>query len=301
MRLQSFLAQSGVASRRNVIGELDAGKVKVNGEVVRIPSYPIYPDRDEVTYEDKPVKLSRNKLYFVFNKPGGVISTAKDTHGRKTVLDFFKDVKDARLYPVGRLDQDTTGLLLLTNDGDLAHRLMHPRYGVQKVYEALLGGEISKEQIERLEKGGVEIEGRPTSECKIKVLSVRDGKTCVEIYLREGRKRQIRVIFESIGIRVIHLHRKRYGPLNLKGLAPGKYRALTEAEVKLLQSGIVRTPSLSLPRRAGEGRGGGKGQEVTRERKESVRIENRNEPIDAARAREHRGHGLRRRHPFHRG
>ena len=277
MRLQSFLSQSGVASRRSVIDELEAGKVKVNGEIVRIPSYPIFPGKDEVTYEDKPVRISQSKLYFIFNKPRGVITTAKDTHGRKTVLDYFKEVKE-RLYPVGRLDQDTTGLLLLTNDGDLAHKLMHPRFGMLKVYEALLDKEILKEQISQLEGGGVEVEGKPTSECKIKVLNVRDGKSRVEVYLHEGRKRQIRVMFESIGIRVMHLHQKRYGALNLKGLAPGKYRPLTESEIKILQSGVKHE-----------------------QRKESVGIQNRNEPTHAPAAREHRGHGVRRRNPFHRG
>ncbi|MBI4358404.1 MAG: rRNA pseudouridine synthase [Candidatus Omnitrophica bacterium] len=274
MRLQSFLAQAGVASRRSVVQELEAGKVKVNGEVVRIPSYPIFPNKDEVTYEGRPLKLSENKLYFIFNKPRGVITTAKDTHGRKTALDYFKDVK-ARLYPVGRLDQDTTGLLLLTNDGDLAHKLMHPRYGVQKVYEAVLNQEVTKEQIQQLERG-VKIEEGKTAPCKIRILTApskvvipesfnrestfldsrqrhsgmtaeathagmtRVPRSRVEITLHEGRKRQIRVMFESIGIRVVHLHRKRYGPLHLKGLTPGKYRPLINSEIHLLRSVVSR-------------------------------------------------------------
>jgi len=237
MRLQSFLAQSGVASRRSVIDELEAGKVKVNGEVVRIPSYPIYPGKDEVTYEGHPVTLSSNKLYFIFNKPRGVISTAQDTHGRKTVLDFFKHVKE-RLYPVGRLDQETTGLLLITNDGDLANKLMHPSFGITKIYEALIDREISNEEVNTLKAGVLlkDEEGEfKTAPCQIKVLNARDGKSKVEIELHEGHKRQIRLMFKSIGINVIYLHRKFYGPLNLKGLTPGKSRPLNQQEILLLK------------------------------------------------------------------
>ena len=233
MRLQSFLARAGITSRRSVIQELEAGKVKVNGEVVRIPSYPIYPGKDQITYLGRGVTLSQNKLYFMFHKPRGVITTVKDTHGRKTVIDYFKDVKE-RLYPVGRLDQDTTGLLLLTNDGDLAHRLMHPRYGVEKVYEAILNKEISPQDLKRLEEGVI-IEGDKTAPCKIKVLNVRTGTCTVEVTLHEGKKRQIRVMFELLGIGVLHLHRKRYGSLNLKGLAPGKSRPLSDLEIETLR------------------------------------------------------------------
>ena len=235
MRLQSFLARSGVASRRNVVGEIESGKIKVNGDIVRIPSYPIFPERDRVTYLDQDVTLEK-KIYFLFHKPKGVITTAEDTHGRKTVLDYFKNVP-ARLYPVGRLDQDTTGLLILTNDGDLAHRLTHPRFGVEKVYEALLDKEIIKPEIERLEKGIV-IEGEQTAPCRIKILSTRFGKSKVEITLHEGKKRQIRVMFQSVGYQVLHLHRKRYGPLNLKGLTPGQSRPLEAREIEALRGKI---------------------------------------------------------------
>ena len=241
MRLQSFLAQAGVSSRRSIVAELEAGKVKVNGDVVRIPSYPIFPDKDEVKYMDQVVTLSVSKLYFIFNKPRGVITTAKDTHGRKTVLDYFKDVK-ARLYPVGRLDQDTTGLLLVTNDGDLANKLMHPSYGVEKVYEAVLNQEATQEQIRQLEQG-VLVEGEKTAPCKIKILNAHSGTSKTEIVLHEGKKRQIRVMFQSIGIRVLNLHRKKYGPLDLEGLAPGKKRPLTGVEIQTLKNLSARAKS----------------------------------------------------------
>lgn len=247
MRLQSFLSQSGVASRRNVIDELEAGKVKVNGEVVRIPSYPIYPDKDEVTYEGTRVSLSAKKLHFIFHKPTGVITTVTDTHGRKTVLDFFKHIKE-RLYPIGRLDQDTTGLLIVTNDGDLANKLMHPRYGIRKVYEVLINKEISREDIRRLENG-VDIEGGfKTSHCRIKFLDLVDGKMRLEITLHEGKKRQIRLMFKAIGAEVISLHRKFYGPLDLKGLPAGKFRELSEQEVLLLKKTVSQAP-VRRPRR----------------------------------------------------
>jgi len=284
MRLQSFLSQAGISSRRSVVEELEAGKVKVNGEVVRIPSYPIFPGKDHVTYLDQEVSLSAvKKLYFIFNKPRGIITTAEDTHGRKTVLDYFKNVK-ARLYPVGRLDQDTTGLLLITNDGDLAHKLMHPSFGVQKVYEAVIDKEISKPEIRQLEQGIV-IEGEKTAPCQIKALSVRNGKSKVEVILHEGRKRQIRNMFQVIGMKVIHLHRKRYGPLNLKGLTPGKSRLLTSEELNMILKEVSGKPT----------RGGNRGRE------DRFSIKSGNEPAHDAPAREHRGHGLRRRHSFHRG
>ena len=250
MRLQAYLAQSGVASRRNVIDELEAGKVKVNGEVVRIPSYPIYPGKDEVTYEGQPVTLSSNKLYFIFNKPRGVISTAQDTHGRKTVLDFFKHVKE-RLYPVGRLDQETTGLLLITNDGDLANKLMHPKYGIAKIYEALLDREITNDEVNTLKAGVLlkDEEGEfKTAPCQIKVLNARDGKSKVEVELHEGHKRQIRLMFKSIGINVIYLHRKFYGPLNLKGLTPGKSRPLNQQEILSLKQIVSGEAPVGKPR-----------------------------------------------------
>lgn len=250
MRLQAYLSQSGVASRRSVIDELEAGKVKVNGEVVRIPSYPIWPGKDEVTYEGQPVTLSSNKLYFIFNKPRGVISTAQDTHGRKTVLDFFKHVKE-RLYPVGRLDQETTGLLLITNDGDMANKLMHPKYGIAKIYEALLDREITSDEVNTLKAGVVlkDEEGEfKTAPCQIKILNARDGKSKVEVELHEGHKRQIRLMFKSVGINVIYLHRKFYGPLNLKGLTPGKSRPLNQQEVLLLKQIVSGEAPAGKPR-----------------------------------------------------
>ncbi|MBI4372816.1 MAG: rRNA pseudouridine synthase [Candidatus Omnitrophica bacterium] len=306
MRLQSFLSRAGISSRRSVTQELEAGKIKVNGEVIRIPSYPIFLGKDHVTYLDQEVKLSSRKAYFLFNKPRGVITTAKDTHGRKTVLDYFKNVKE-RIYPVGRLDLDTTGLLLLTNDGELAHKLMHPSFGVEKAYEALLDQEVSAEQISQL-SDGVMIEGIKTSPCHIQVLNTRDGKSKVEIILHEGRKRQIRNMFQAIGIHVIHLHRKRYGPLDLRGLTPGKSRLLTDQEIRALYTAVApRSLQANLEINAPRGdflktkQGGNRGREKQIASQTRGRVSGRGQPINDAAAREHRGHRLRRRDSFHRG
>lgn len=227
------MSRAGVSSRRSVVGELEAGKVKVNGEVIKVPSHPVSPDRDEITYLDRPVKLTEKK-YYLFYKPAGVISTVKDTHGRKTVLDYFKGEKE-RIYPVGRLDQDTTGLLILTNDGDLANQLTHPRYGVQKIYEAVISRAITNEEIKKLE-AGVILEGQKTAPCTIKVLDKSRHK--IQVTLHEGRKRQIRLMLQTIGIKVLNLHRKFYGPLNLSGLGPGESRPLLASEIQLLRKTI---------------------------------------------------------------
>lgn len=254
MRLQSFLSKAGVMSRRAVVAEIEAGKVEVNGNVVRLPSYPVSPEKDRVMYAGREVKF-REFRYFIFHKPKGVITTAEDAHGRKTVLDFFKHVRE-RIYPVGRLDRDTTGLLLLTNDGDLTYRLTHPKFGVEKIYEAVVDKTVPEEKIRRL-KRGILIEGYKTAPCKIcptncdiargnsvkpTDFSNRNRKwwdDChrLEITLHEGRKRQIRVMFKSVGVRVLELHRKQYGPLTLKGLPLGKFRELTDEEVKKLKKG----------------------------------------------------------------
>ncbi len=234
MRLQSFLSQAGISSRRSVVDALASGKVQVNGEEVRIPSYPIFPGKDTVLFEGKVVKLSKNKSYFLFHKPKDVITTARDTHGRKTVLDFFKNAPE-RLYPVGRLDKDTTGLLIVTNDGDLTNRLTHPRFGVRKIYEATLQKKISKPQIEQLEKG-ILLEGIQTAPCEIRFLTPGEEGDKLEVTLHEGRKRQIRQMFLSLGFEVLTLYRKQYGPIKLEGLKPGEYRELTSTEVQALKA-----------------------------------------------------------------
>ncbi|OGW81556.1 MAG: hypothetical protein A3G33_01935 [Omnitrophica bacterium RIFCSPLOWO2_12_FULL_44_17] len=233
MRLQVFLSKCGISSRRSVLEEIEAGKVSINGDVVRIPSYPIFPEKDYVTYEGKPVRIE-TKVYYMFHKPKGVITTVEDTHGRETVLDFFKHVKE-RIFPVGRLDQDTTGLLILTNDGDLSYRLTHPKFNVKKIYEALLNKRIPQCDVIKLERG-VELEDGKTAPCRIKFLGARGDQCIVEIVLHEGKKRQIRLMFESIGYKVLELHRKIYGPLGLKGLPPGKSRELLPEEVAKLES-----------------------------------------------------------------
>jgi 23S rRNA pseudouridine2605 synthase len=234
MRLQSYLSQAGISSRRSVVDALKEGKVKVNGEVVRIPSYPIFPGKDSVFFEAVEVKLQNKKrVYFLFHKPAEIVTTVQDTHGRKTVLDFFKDVSE-RLYPVGRLDKDTTGLILLTNDGELTNRLTHPRYGVEKIYEVSLDKKIGSSETAQLERGVV-IEGTKTANCTIKILGEEKQGDRVEVVLHEGRKRQIRQMFELVGFKVVALHRKKYGPITLDNLKAGDRRPLNDSEVQALR------------------------------------------------------------------
>ena len=233
MRLQSFLSKAGIASRRGVVEDIQAGKVSVNGEMVDMPSHAVDPDQDVVLFNGRRVIL-RKKAYFMFHKPKGIISSVTDPHHRATVLDFFRHVAD-RIFPVGRLDQDSTGLLLLTNDGELTFQLTHPKFGVKKVYDVFLDRKIARNDVRRLEQG-VFIQGYKTAPCTIKV-NPYHGKQ-LEIIMGEGRKRQIRLMFASLGYQVMELHRKAYGPLTLNELKPGKSRKLTETEVELLWESI---------------------------------------------------------------
>ena len=183
----------------------------------------------KITVDGREIR-SEEKVYIVLNKPEGVITTAKDTHGRKTVVDMVSGF-DKRLFPVGRLDKDSTGALILTNDGELAYRLTHPKFGVDKVYKAAISGHIDRSGIARLEKG-ILIEGKKTSPCKVKVLKENEEGTDLEITLHEGRKRQIRKMLKTAGHPVLKLHRLRYNNLGLGNLRPGQWRKLSEKEIK---------------------------------------------------------------------
>jgi pseudouridine synthase len=203
----------------------------VNGEVVREPGRAVDPGRDTVAFEGREVR-PQEKLYFAFHKPRGVITTLKDTHGRRTVADFFRSI-GARVYPVGRLDRDTSGLLLVTNDGDFALKVGHPRYGFEKVYEAVLAAPLAPGALARAE-GGMKVEGRATRPCRIEPRG-RAGKGFLYVVsLHEGRKRQIRLMMEDVGARLLDLHRTRVGPIALGDLKPGAFRPLGAEELALL-------------------------------------------------------------------
>jgi 23S rRNA pseudouridine2605 synthase len=227
VRLNAYLARAGVASRRKADELIKAGRVTVNGEPGRLNTFVAKHDRVEL--DGRP--LARQPLaYVLLNKPAGVVTTARDPHGRPTVVELVSEYA-ARVVPVGRLDADTTGALLLTNDGELAHRLAHPRYEVEKVYEAEVEGEPSDEALRRLEQG-IELDDGRTASAHAKRLA----PSLIELAIHEGRKHQVKRMLEAVGHPVRRLHRSRYAGLTLKGLGPGDSRELAGAEVERLRS-----------------------------------------------------------------
>lgn len=225
MRLNAFLARAGVASRRGADELIRAGRVRVNGEVAGLATFVEEADRVELDGR----QLAPEPLaYVLLHKPAGVVTTASDPHGRPTVVELV-DLPQ-RVVPVGRLDADTTGALLLTNDGPLAHRLAHPRYGVDKVYEVEVEGEPGAEALRRL-AAGVELDDGATAPAGVRRL----GPSRLELTLHEGRKHQVKRMCEAVGHPVIRLHRRGYAGLTLEGLEPGAWRELTAAEVAALR------------------------------------------------------------------
>src|SRR3954469_23562602 len=227
MRLNAYLARAGVASRRKADDLIKTGRVTVNGAPGQLNTF--VESRDRVEVDGQPVSLQR-LAYRVLYKPAGVVTTASDPQGRPTVVELVPS--EPRVVPVGRLDADTTGALLLTNDGDLAHRLAHPRYGVEKTYVAELSRAPSDEQIEQLAHG-VELDDGPTAPAKAR----RVTKNVVELTIHEGRNRQVKRMFEAIGHRVTRLHRSHYAGLSADDLEPGSWRALEPSEVQRLRDG----------------------------------------------------------------
>jgi 23S rRNA pseudouridine2605 synthase len=227
VRLARFLAHSGVASRRASEGLVREGRVRVDGDVVTDPARSV-DEGCEVAVDGRVVEFEPREVH-VLNKPFGVVSTAQDTHGRPTVVELVRSPR--RLYPVGRLDADTTGLLLLTNDGELAERLTHPRYGVEKLYRARVEpARVSDAALNAL-SSGVALDDGPTSPARVRRL----GKGVVEVAIREGRKRQVRRMLEAVGHRVVSLERVAFGPLRLGDLGPGASRLLSDSEVASLR------------------------------------------------------------------
>ena len=224
MRLNAYLARAGIASRRRADELIKAGRVTVNDEPGQLNTFVENADRVEV--DGAPVSPQR-LAYVLLNKPRDVVTTARDPHRRPTVVDLVRH--DARVVPVGRLDADTTGALVLTNDGPLAHRLAHPRYGVEKVYDVEVDGEPSEEQLERL-RTGVDLDDGRTAPARAR----RTGAKRLELALHEGRKHQVKRMCAAVGLPVTRLHRPRYAGLELGELAEGEWRELTEDEVDRL-------------------------------------------------------------------
>jgi pseudouridine synthase len=228
VRLNAYLARAGVASRRRADELIKAGRVTVNGDPGQLNTFVAARDRVEV--DGRPVEL-QPLTYVLLHKPAGTVTTARDPQGRRTVVDLVDH--PARVVPVGRLDADTTGALLLTNDGELAHRLAHPRYEVAKVYEAQVEGEPSQETLERLREG-IDLDDGPTAPAETRLL----GPDAVELAIHEGRKHQVKRMLAAVGHPVRRLHRSRYAGLTLGGLEPGAWRELEPSEVERLRKRV---------------------------------------------------------------
>ena len=231
MRLNAYLSRAGVASRRRADELIAAGRVTVNGETGQLSTR--VGSRDVVELDGRRVDLEP-LVYVLLHKPAGVVTTARDPQGRPTVVGLVDHA--VHVFPVGRLDADTTGALLLTNDGPLAHRLAHPRYGVEKVYEVEVAGMPGKDALATLREG-VELDDGRTAPARARVLRRRRETTLLELVLHEGRKHQVKRMCETVGHPVRRLHRSRYAGLELRGLAPGEWRELTPAEVESLRRG----------------------------------------------------------------
>ena len=236
MRLQVALAHAGCASRRKCAEIIKQGAVKVNGKSITEPGFKIDLSKDRVTYRGKDIKLQK-KIYILLNKPKGYITTSIDTHNRKTVLDLIPKYPE-RLYHAGRLDKDTSGLLLITNDGALSFALTHPKFEIKRVYEVIIKGKLSDKDSSRLEKG-IYIGGRRTAPCAIRILKRNINKTLLRITLSEGRKRQIRYMFEKVAHQVLALKRISFGPLELGNLRPGTYKKMTSEEITKLKKILI--------------------------------------------------------------
>ena len=231
MRLNKFLAHSGVCARRKCDELIFSGKVTINNKTVKSPWVDVNIEKDIVLVHGEIINREK-MIHIVMNKPKNVLSTLKDDFKRKKVTDLI-NIKE-RIYPVGRLDYDTTGLIILTNNGDLSNRLIHPKYKVEKVYQAILKGRIDKRHILKLENGIVLDDGKKTLPAKCRILKYFKNNSIVEIIIREGRKRQVKNMFSQVGCPVLELKRVKFGPISLKGLKIGEWRYLTEYEVERL-------------------------------------------------------------------
>ncbi len=230
MRLVKYLAHAGVASRRSAEKLIAAGRVSVGEEVVTDPARDV-DEHSGVALDGRPLAGAEPRVLYALNKPVGVVSTARDTHGRRTVVELVP-AHGLRLYPVGRLDVDSSGLILLTNDGELANRLMHPRFEVPKTYRARLAGASIADDALRALRAGVRLDDGPTAPARAR----RAGAGTVELTIREGRNRQVRRMFDAIGHPVLELERIAFGTLRLGDLAPGDHRRLSDAEVSRLRA-----------------------------------------------------------------
>ncbi|GAB6182188.1 hypothetical protein JCM14036_35070 [Desulfotomaculum defluvii] len=231
-RLQKILAQAGVASRRHSEDLIVAGKVKVNGKVVTELGIKVDPLRDKIEVKGKPLPQREKRVYLLMNKPRGYVTTLNDERGRKTIADLLEGV-DQRVYPVGRLDYDSEGLLLLTNDGELTQAVTHPKHKVKKTYLVKVDGVPETEQLKEMARGLV-LEDGPTAPADVRLAGIGDNRALLEISIHEGRNRQVRRMCEHIGYKVLRLRRIRIGTLELGNLQSGEVRELTKKELREL-------------------------------------------------------------------
>lgn len=232
-RLQKIMARAGVASRRHCEEMITSGNVKVNGKVITELGTKVDPSRDRIQVGSETLFLSSRKYYILMYKPRGYVSTLSDERNRKNVTDLLKGITE-RVYPVGRLDYDSEGLLLLTNDGDLTYALTHPKHKVPKTYLARVAGVPETAKLEQM-AAGLPLEDGPTSPAKVRLVSQREGNALLEIIIYEGRNRQVRRMCEYIGHPVLRLQRSKFGNLSIEGLKPGQYRHLTREELSSLK------------------------------------------------------------------
>ena len=231
-RLQKYLAGAGIASRRASEKLIAEGRVEVNGRIVTEQGVKIDPERDVVKVNGKPVRPEEELVYLLLNKPAGYVTTVSDPQGRPTVMDLLQDVQ-VRVFPVGRLDYETEGALLFTNDGELSFRMTHPKFELVKTYVATLQGQVSEEKLNRLRQG-VKLEDGMTRPAEVRMLKQEKHKTIVEIKIHEGRKRQVKRMGKAIGHPVLALKRTAIGPLTVDKVTPGEYRYLTADEIAKL-------------------------------------------------------------------
>ena len=229
-RLQKLIARAGICSRREAEKIISAGRVAVDGKIITELGAKADPSKNKILVDGKPLTFGAEKIYLLLNKPRGYVSTVKDDRGRKTVLELLGENFSERVYPVGRLDLNSEGLLLLTNDGDLTNALIHPRYEISKTYRAKISGVVTEEKLDRL-RAGIELDDGLTAPAEVYLLD----KDLVEVTIHEGRNRQVRRMFAAIGCEVKRLRRIKFAGLTLEGVKVGKFRALTAEEVARLK------------------------------------------------------------------
>jgi 23S rRNA pseudouridine2605 synthase len=249
VRLQKIISQAGIASRRAAEQLISDGRVTVNGETVRAMGTKADPTRDDIRVDGRRIKSAERPRYILLNKPAGYVTTRSDPQRRRTVIDLLHGVKEY-VYPVGRLDYDTQGILLLTNDGDLAAKLTHPRHQVDRTYEARVSGMPGDEAIDRLHRG-IPLDGRRTLPADVLLVNKgrRDQNGVLRITIREGRNRQVRRMLEAVGHPVQSLRRIRFGPLTDRELRPGHWRELTDGEIEKLKAWKNERGTRETPKR----------------------------------------------------